>query len=181
MTLDGVTRTLPAPFFVLATQNPLHQVGTFPLPESQLDRFMMRLEIGYPGPDAERALLTGEDRRSVVAELEPAMNADTLLALQDEASRVRVSEALLDYLQALLAWSRESGEFVLGLSPRAGLSLLRASQGWAILSGRSYVVPEDLQAVLPGVVGHRLTAAGSGAGMDTGELVEILMRAVPIP
>jgi MoxR-like ATPase len=156
VTIEGQTRKLPEPFFVIATQNPSDQIGTFPLPESQLDRFLMRIELGYPGAAAERELLAGRDRRELLAGLQPSLTPAQLLELQREVEATHASPALLDYVQALLALSRQSDRFVAGLSPRAGLGLLRAARGWARLEGRDHVLPEDVQAVLPAVIGHRL-------------------------
>jgi len=181
VTLEGETRPLPEPFFVIATQNPSHQIGTFPLPESQLDRFLMRIEIGYPDEGAERALLKGRDRRDLVNALEPALESSELLALQRRVPEVGVSEALLDYLQALIAYSRRSPDYETGLSPRAGLGVLRASQAWALMQGRDYVLPEDVQAVLPSVVGHRLRPAGGAEAVPPAAVAEGLLGRVPIP
>jgi MoxR-like ATPase len=147
---------LPAPFFVIATQNPANQIGTFPLPESQLDRFLLRIKLGYPDAQAERALLAGRDRRELLAELGPVMSPAQLVQAQALARAVTVSPALLDYVQALLEYSRRSPHFLAGLSPRAGLALLSGARAWALLSDRDYVLPEDVQAVLPQVVNHRL-------------------------
>jgi MoxR-like ATPase len=168
----------PEPFFVVATQNPEDQVGTFPLPESQLDRFLMRIRLGYPERALERELLRGEDRRELLARLPPAAEPGALLRLRREVSRVHASEALLDYVQALVAWSRERPGFGAGLSPRAAISLLRSARAWALLDGRKAVIPEDIQAVTPAVAGHRLRADGESAGADAGER---LVAAVPIP
>jgi MoxR-like ATPase len=178
VTVDGVSHQLPEPFFVVATQNPEEQVGTFPLPESQLDRFLMRIRLGYPERGLERELLRGEDRRALLKRLPPAADPGVLLRLRHEVSRVHVSEALLDYVQALVAWSRERPGFGAGLSPRAAIALLRSARAWALLDGRKSVIPEDLQAVTPAVVGHRLRADGESAGADPGER---LVAAVPIP
>ncbi len=156
VTMEGVTRPLPSPFFVIATQNPTHQVGTYPLPESQLDRFLLRIKLGYPDAHAERNLLAGVERREIVAKLTPQMTADELLTLQQQVKQVFVSPALLDYVQAILRHTRESARYVHGLSPRAGLSLLAAARAWAVLDERNAVIPEDVQAVLPGVASHRL-------------------------
>ena len=156
VSIEGETRPLPDPFFVIATQNPLDQGGTFPLPESQLDRFLMRLQLGYPDRRAERELLMGRDRREMTAALEPILAPDTLNQLQAAVGEVRVSDALLDYIQRILAYSREIPGVLYGLSPRAGLGLLRASRAWALMAGRDHVLPEDLQAILPSVVEHRL-------------------------
>lgn len=156
VSIEGQTHQLPEPFFVIATQNPSHQIGTFPLPESQLDRFLMRIEIGYPDAEAERTLLLGDDRRQLLQELKAVITPDQLIELQQKVSKVHVSEALADYVQRLLAYTRESGLYLFGLSPRAGLSLIRAAQAWAVIDQRDVVLPEDIQEVLPSVVGHRL-------------------------
>jgi MoxR-like ATPase len=163
VTVEGETRALPEPFFVIATQNPLHQIGTFPLPESQLDRFLMRLTLGYPDSRSERALFKGEERHSLLEKLPVCLPAAELKDLQREVKAVHTSEALLDYVQALVRFSRESGHYELGLSPRAGLALLGAARAWAFAEGRDAVLPEDVQAVLAPVCGHRLRPAGSGA------------------
>jgi MoxR-like ATPase len=180
VTSDGVTRKLPEPFFVIATQNPLHQVGTFPLPESQLDRFLMRVKLGYPDRDAERALLKGADRRDLIANLAAAMTPEQLLALQKNAAEVFVSDALIDYIQALIAFTRDSSRFEAGLSPRAGLAVLHAAQAWAMMAGRRQVLPEDVQATLPSVVGHRLRAVVD-ASEKAFDPAQELIRAVAIP
>ncbi len=180
VTTEGETHPLPQPFFVIATQNPVHQIGTFPLPESQLDRFLMRLHMGYPDRAAERALLLGQERRSLLQALEPVLDPETLLRIQAEVPRLHVSEALVDYLQALLAYSREAPLFRSGLSPRAGLALLRCAQAWALLEGRDHVLPEDVQAVLPAVAGHRLQPAADHPAGD-GDLSAALLEAVPVP
>lgn len=180
VTTEGETHVLPAPFFVIATQNPSHQIGTFPLPESQLDRFLMRLRIGYPDSAAERALLMGCDRRDMVRELAPVMEADKLLALQHEAAAIHVSDKLVDYVQALLAFTRESPLYRNGLSPRAGLALLRCAQAWAMLAGRSQVLPEDVQAVLPAVAGHRLQPSAEHCAQDGDALTDTLLNSVPV-
>jgi MoxR-like ATPase len=177
VTADGLTHKLPEPFFVIATQNPLHLIGTFPLPESQLDRFLMRIEMGYPDRAAERALLKGRDRRELVESLLPVISADKLESLQQLATRVHVAEPLLDYVQNLLDATRRAGEFAEGLSPRAGLSLLAAARAWAMLHGRDMVLPEDVQEVAPSVIGHRLRPAGGGRGVSVARLLE----SVPIP
>ena len=180
ITLEGETRPLPQPFFVIATQNPSNQIGTFPLPESQLDRFMMRVHLGYPDIQAERELLKGRDRREVLAETTAIMSPQQLLDIQEAVSGIHVADALLDYLQDLLEFSRASGEFVHGLSPRAGLAILHGSQAWALLHGRAHVLPEDIQAVLPSIVSHRLIPArDTEAAASTP--AEILIRQVPIP
>jgi len=170
---DRVTRDLPDPFFVIATQNPSHSVGTFPLPESQLDRFLMRIKLGYPNPKAERALLRGRDRRELVDAMEPQLEISELLDIQQQVRAVHMSDALLDYLQDLIALTRSTSEFGPGLSPRAGLALLRCSQAWAFMEDRRHVLPEDVQAVLPGVVNHRLPRGATSA--------EELLHQVPVP
>lgn len=162
VTVEGETRALPEPFFVIATQNPAHQVGTFPLPESQLDRFLMRISLGYPDPAAERELLCGTDRRRLLTTMEPCMSPEELSAAQAQVDKVHVSPALLDYVQALLRFSRDAPYFVSGLSPRAGLALIQSARAWALLEGRDYVIPEDVREVLPHVVGHRLVTTDGG-------------------
>ena len=179
VTAEGETRKLPEPFFVIATQNPSHQVGTFPLPESQLDRFLLRIELGYPDRQAERALLTGRDRRDMLAQLTPLLEATGLAALQAEVGTIHLSEALLDYVQALIAATRQSARFSLGLSPRGGISLIRSAQAWALLHGRRSVVPEDVQAVFVAVAGHRLRPVG---GNESGNAAaQSLLGTVAIP
>ncbi|HSH06043.1 MAG TPA: MoxR family ATPase [Burkholderiales bacterium] len=179
VTTEGETRPLPEPFFVIATQNPLEQVGTFPLPESQLDRFLMRLELGYPDREAERALLGGTDRRDMLATLEPVMSPAELIELQGEVKDVHVAPALLDYVQALVEYTRRTPDYVAGLSPRASLALVHAARAWAYVEGRDKVIPEDVQAVLPGVATHRLRPAhDSQRRVDIGAQ---LVAAVPIP
>lgn len=178
VTVDGKSHALPDPFFVVATQNPEDQAGTFPLPESQLDRFLMRIRLGYPERALERELLRGEDRRELLARLVPAAGPQALLRLRREVTAVHASDALLDYVQALVAWSRERSGFGAGLSPRAAISLLRAARAWALLDGRHSVIPEDVQAVTPAVVGHRLRGEGEATGSDAGDR---LVAAVPVP
>ena len=180
-TIEGTTRVLPAPFFVIATQNPAYQVGTFALPESQLDRFLMRIQMGYPDAQAERGLLSGVDRREIVAQLSPQMESSELFALQKRAREVLVSPALLDYVQAILRYTREASRYTHGLSPRAGLALLSASRAWALLDGRDAVIPEDVQSVLPGVASHRLQAVGEHSRQNSDVLVRDLIEAVAIP
>ncbi|TDY03876.1 AAA family ATPase [Thiohalophilus thiocyanatoxydans] len=180
VTMEGQTRPLPEPFFVIATQNPTYQIGTFSLPESQLDRFLIRLELGYPDADAERALLSGVDRRDMLEHLSPVLTPDDLLVYQQAVSRIHVSDGLLDYLQAIIALSRELPEIASGLSPRAGLALLRAARARALLADRDHVLPDDLQAVLPGVVTHRLRPATGESGHVVERLVQQLLD-VPIP
>lgn len=183
VSVDGVSRPLPQPFFVIATQNPLHQVGTFPLPESQLDRFLMCISLGYPDRAAERALLAGEARRDMLKALRPVAKPADLLVAQSAVKKVFVSNALLDYVQALLAHTRGSGRYAEGLSPRAGLAILAAARAWAWLDGRDHVIPEDVQNVLPAVAGHRLHAAQREGGrvLHGRDLVAQLVQAVKIP
>jgi MoxR-like ATPase len=181
VTAEGETRRLPEPFFVIATQNPSHQVGTFPLPESQLDRFQMRIELGYPDRQAERALLKGESRRDMIAGLAPCMGPGDLIALQAQTRAVHVSDALVDYVQALVEHTRRAPDFVAGLSPRAALSLIAVARGWALLAGRDHVLPEDIQAVLPGVAGHRLAPVLQNVRRSSAEIGSGLIEAVPIP
>jgi MoxR-like ATPase len=181
VTVEGVTRPLPAPFFVIATQNPAHQIGTFPLPESQLDRFLMRIQLGYPDAQAERGLLSGVDRRDLVARLTPQMDTAELLALQQQARQIFVSPALLDYVQAILKHTRESADYAHGLSPRAGLALLAAARAWALLDGRNAVIPEDVQAVLPGVASHRLQSTQNTPASNSDALARELIAVVSIP
>ncbi|WP_018955100.1 AAA family ATPase [Thioalkalivibrio sulfidiphilus] len=180
VTIEGVTRTLPEPFFVIATQNPREQAGTFPLPESQLDRFLMRIHLGYPDPAAERALLQGRDRRALIAELPALLDAESLLRLQQQITQLHVSEALIDYLQRLIAHTRNPQYYTHGLSPRAALGLLAAARAWAWLDGRDHVIPEDIQTVLPPVAGHRLFAAGGGSQRPE-QLTRELIEHVAIP
>ena len=179
VSVEGETRRLPEPFFVIATQNPASQVGTYALPESQLDRFMMRINMGYPDPAAERALLTGRDRRSLLVDLQPVADAATLAGWRTRAEEVRVSEPLIDYVQALIAHTRSGGAYRIGLSPRAGLALLAAARAHALLNARAHVLPEDVQAVLPAVALHRLPPVEQPASHD--DAVRQLLQAVALP
>ena len=181
VTAEGETRPLPEPFFVIATQNPSHQIGTFPLPESQLDRFLMRIELGYPDSAAERALLQGADRRDLLPHLAPCMHPADLIELQRAAREVHASSALLDYLQALVDFSRKSPDYVNGLSPRAALALLNAARAWAMMNGRNQVLPEDVQAIVPGVVSHRIYITRDSTRINGADVAEQLIKAVPIP
>ena len=156
VTVEGETRELPEPFFVIATQNPTHQIGTYPLPESQLDRFLMRIDLGFPDKDAERMLLEGEDRRTIISKLEAVFEKDQLFEAQQLAMKMHVSPAILDYIQAILEFTRHSSAFEFGLSPRGGLALLNAARAYALIDGHKYVLPEHVQLVLPAVVNHRL-------------------------
>ncbi|RRY49298.1 AAA family ATPase [Pseudomonas aeruginosa] len=179
VTIEGATRPLPEPFFVIATQNPASQGGTFSLPESQLDRFLMRLSLGYPGRAAERSLLLGEARRELLPRLEPLLDHAALAAFQAEVPKVRASDALVDYVLRLVDATRTQPAFALGLSPRGSLALLAAARAWALLAGRDYVIPEDVQAVLPAVAGHRLRDQADPTGHGGGALVQWLLREVP--
>lgn len=181
VTADGETRKLPEPFFVIATQNPAHQIGTFPLPESQLDRFLMRIHLGYPNARAERELLAGSDRRELLNGIEPVLAPGQLQAIQKQVVKIHVSDALLDYIQALLQFSRNNPRYNHGLSPRAGLALLNGARAWALLDGRSQVLPEDVQAILTSTVAHRLHSSAD-TGVDEGdELARQLLESVPLP
>ena len=176
VTVEGQTYPLPKPFFVIATQNPSHQIGTFPLPESQLDRFLMRIELGYPNREAERALLQGEQRHKIIAELPVMLAPEQLNALQQAVTEVYASPALLDYVQNIIDFSRQSDEFSAGLSPRGGLALLTASKAWALMEQRHAVIPEDVQAVLAAVAGHRLKAGST----DAASIVAPILEHVPV-
>ncbi|WFC62423.1 AAA family ATPase [Pseudomonas sp. REST10] len=179
VTIEGATRPLPEPFFVIATQNPVSSGGTFALPESQLDRFLMRLSLGYPAQAAERALLLGDARRDILPKLEPLLDHAELARLQAEVPKIRASDALIDYVLRLVEATRSQPQFAWGLSPRASLALLAAARAWALLAERDYVIPEDVQAVLPAVVGHRLRERADPAGHGGGSLVQWLLREVP--
>ena len=180
VTVDNETRKLPQPFFVIATQNPSDQLGTYPLPESQLDRFLMRITLGYPDRASERALLSGEDRRHLAMRLEPVLPPPELLKAQQAVLKITASEALLDYLQTLIAATRDGRWFVDGLSPRAGIALLRAAKARALMAERSYVAPDDIQAILPQAIAHRLSPV-PGAGRGPIEQVRAMVEATPIP
>jgi MoxR-like ATPase len=179
VTADGQTLALPEPFFVIATQNPAHQIGTFPLPESQLDRFLLRIRLGYPDRDAERALLMGEDRRELLERQPAVASPAAIVELQHAAQRLHISAALVDYVQALLSTTRNSPELLNGLSPRAGLGLIAAARAWALLDGRDHVLPDDVQALFPHVAAHRLHLAGDGRPAPPATLVR-LMQAVAV-
>jgi MoxR-like ATPase len=180
VTVEGETRPLPEPFFVIATQNPRHQIGTFPLPESQLDRFLMKISLGYLDRDSERTLLEGEDRRKLLNGLRPRIALAELIHLQQCAQQTHVSSALLDYLQKLLAHVRMQTEIQTNLSPRAGLAIKRAAQAWAMLNGRDFVLPEDIQAVVLPVTSHRLLDRNHEP-LHEARLREVLIEEVPIP
>ena len=180
VTVEGETRPLPLPFFVIATQNPLDQLGTYALPESQLDRFLMRISLGYPDRAAERALLAGEDRRAMVDALPSLLGEGELLELQATVLAVHAAGPLLDYVQDLIAATRSGQWFLQGLSPRAGIAVVRAAKAQALLSGRDYVAPDDVQAVLPQTIAHRLIPVGD-SGRGAVEQVRAMLQAVPLP
>jgi len=178
ISIEGETHVLPSPFFVIATQNPSNQIGTFPLPESQLDRFLMRIEMGYPDAESERALLLGQDRREMVKALAAVTTNQQLIAIQQAVKAVTVSPAIVDYVQLLLAFTRNSNIFHAGLSPRSGLGLLAAAQAWACIEKRHFVLPEDIQAVLPSIVNHRLQPKDNS---PTSSIAESIISNVAIP
>lgn len=180
VSIEGETRPLPQPFFVIATQNPLDQLGTYALPESQMDRFLMRISLGYPDRLAERELLLGNDRRTVTERLPSLLTQTELLQLQDKVLAVHSAPALLDYVQDLIAATRSGTWFLQGLSPRAGIAVIRAAKAQAFLSGRDYVAPDDVQAILPQTIAHRLIAVGD-SGRGTIEQVRAMLAAVPLP
>lgn len=172
VTVEGKTYELPEPFFVIATQNPSHQLGTFPLPESQLDRFLMCIELGYPNHAAERLLLNGESRHSLIEHLPVKLPLEKLFEIQEAIKNVHVSPALLDYLQAILQFSRESDFYHCGLSPRAGLAILNAAKTWAFMNQQDLVLPEDVQAILPAVAAHRLRSNNAKAEIVVAPIIE---------
>lgn len=182
VSVDGQTRKLPEPFFVIATQNPFDQIGTYALPESQLDRFLLCISLGYPSRAAERALLEGRDRRELIAALQPVLNPAGLMDLQRQTQAVHAAPALLDYVQELLTQTRNGRWFIEGLSPRAGLGLLRAARAWALMQGRDYLIPDDVQHVLPAVVGHRLRTLDSPVVNRVASLqaVQAVLEQVPV-
>ncbi|MCZ6560410.1 MAG: AAA family ATPase [Gammaproteobacteria bacterium] len=179
VTADGDSYPLPDPFFVIATQNPVTQIGTYPLPESQLDRFLMRISLGFPSPDMERRLISGQDRRELLSLLEPALQVAQLQSLMDSVSSIHVSDVLLDYVQALVAFTRESPDFINGLSPRAAISIVSCSRAWAMIHGHPGVLPEDVQAIIPAVANHRMRLRDElQASTEPGEL---MLAAVSVP
>jgi MoxR-like ATPase len=180
VTIEGETRALPTPFFVIATQNPAHQIGTFPLPESQLARFLMRIELGYPNRDAERALLSSGGRRTQADQLQSLLSPEQLPLLQLEVGSLHAAPPLIDYVQALVEASRQAASFRHGLSPRAGLALLAAARAWAWLAGRDMVLPDDVQAVFASVARHRLYSAQGGSQANRTD-VDTLLKSVAIP
>lgn len=179
VTIEGETRPLPIPFFVMATQNPWFQSGTFPLPESQLDRFLMRISLGYPDERSERALLEGGDPRRHLSTLQALLDTDKLLALREAVSEVEARASVISYLQRVVAFTRQDAQFAFGLSTRAALALLQCAKAWAMLSGRDYLLPDDVQAVLEPVAAHRLQASAEHRG-DGSDLVKHLLAQVPV-
>ena len=180
VTVEGETKALPNPFFVVATQNPLDLVGTFPLPDSQLDRFLISISLGFPDPEMERRLLTSEDRRLLLSKTEAVIHPRDILALQEDCERLHVSDALLDYVQALLAATRNSRWFETGLSPRAGIALLRCARSYAFVSGRDFVTPEDVKTIFPVLARHRMTVP-QGMEVTVEDQIADMLRQVEIP
>ena len=180
VTVEGETRALPQPFFVIATQNPHDQLGTYALPESQLDRFLMRISLGYPDRAAERTLLAGHDRRDMVDALPAVFTAESLKAAQAAVQKVHAADPLLNYVQDLIAATRSGRWFLQGLSPRAGIALVRAAKAQALLAGRDYVAPDDVQVVLPQTIAHRMVPVAD-AGRGAVEQVRAMVAAVPLP
>jgi len=180
VTVDGETRPLPSPFFVIATQNPHDQIGTHALPESQLDRFLMRISLGYPDRSAERELLSGHDRRDLVDTLPSLLNAAELQSLQQQVQTIHAAPPLLDYVQDLIAATRNGQWFLQGLSPRAGIAVVRTAKARALMNGRDYVAPDDVQAILAQTIAHRMTPV-SHAGRGAVEQVRAMLDAVPLP
>jgi MoxR-like ATPase len=180
VTIEGQTRPLPTPFFVIATQNPLSQMGTFPLPESQLDRFLMRISLGYPDAEAERKLFLGGDPRQQLTELRVCLRPEQLLEIKEATQEVKTSDSLLSYLQRLVHYTRTAPDFSCGLSPRGALALLRASKTWAYMHARNYVIAEDIQMLLPSVVAHRVVPSGSGPETTEPALITKLLNDVDV-
>jgi MoxR-like ATPase len=181
VTVEGETRALPQPFFVIATQNPTYQIGTFPLPESQLDRFLMRIELGYPDAEQEKTLLAGEDRRALLSRLPAALSSVELLDLQERAERVHVARDIIEYCYGILEFTRRSSRFLHGLSPRAGVGILRSARAWALLADRDFVVPEDVQAVVPACVPHRLVSEADNGPAGHTAIADHILNGVPVP
>jgi MoxR-like ATPase len=179
VTVDGETRALPEPFFVIATQNPIHQSGTYPLPESQLDRFLMRIELGYPDPVAERKMFTRDALAVSAEDLAACLPVEHIESIRAQVDKVHASENFLDYLQRLVAYTRNTAEFTFGLSPRGALALLQCARTWALMSGREHLVPEDVQKVLPAVAAHRLVAASDYSG-DSNTLIRDMLNNVDV-
>lgn len=180
VTVEGETRKLPEPFFVIATQNPVNLAGTYPLPESQLDRFLMRLRLGYPDQRAERELLEMDTEWDKVENVQQCLQVDEVTAFRRESAKVTASGSLLDYVQRLIAFTRGKDEFHFGLSPRGSLAVMRASKTWALMCGRNHVIPEDVQTILPAVVEHRLRAVSDDDGHTGASLVQRMLNEVDI-
>lgn len=180
VTVDGETHHLPKPFFVIATQNPATQTGTYPLPESQMDRFLMRIELGYPDKETERRLLVEGDQREKLKTLQAVISTEKLIAIQEEVKKVKVTDTLLDYLQRLVEYTRKENDFAFGISPRGSLSLLRAAKAWALIHKRNHVIPEDIQQVLPSVVEHRLRGSSDFTGHGGISLAQKLLTGVDV-
>ena len=181
VTVDGETRGLPQPFFVIATQNPMHQIGTYPLPESQLDRFLMRLHLGFPSNEAERELLQGEDRRDMIEHIKPVLDGSKLISIQRQAAAIYVSDALLDYVQSILDFSRSSPLFEFGLSPRGGLALLSSARALALIDGKEFVLPEHIKQVLPAVANHRLVVTSDELEAKQQTAADFITESLPVP
>jgi MoxR-like ATPase len=181
VTVDGETRNLPQPFFVIATQNPMHQIGTYALPESQLDRFLMRLHLGFPDRQAERELLQGEERRDMIKHIKPVLDGVQLISIQKQAAGIHVADALLDYVQSLLEFTRNSPIFEFGLSPRGGLALLNSARALALIDGREFVLPEHIKQVLPAVVNHRLVNTSDELDIKKQTAADFITASVPVP
>jgi MoxR-like ATPase len=180
ITTDGETYILPSPFFVIATQNPTNQIGTFPLPESQLDRFLMRIQLGYPDESLERQLLSGQDRRDMLDDMQPSISGEDILEMQSAARGIHVSDAILDYAQALVRFTREAPDLTLGLSPRGAIDLIGAARCWALINGHNGVHPEDLKVVFPPVAAHRLRSRNDTSQPDP-DIVAHVLDSVPVP
>jgi MoxR-like ATPase len=180
VSVDGETRKLPEPFFVIATQNPTSFAGTYPLPESQLDRFLMRLKIGYPDPEAERELLQSSEQRASLADLKQCLSADDVKVLHEKIEKVHATDSLLDYIQRLIAYTRQDDKFSFGLSPRGAISLIRSAKTWAMMEDRNHLLPEDVQMVLPAVSDHRLRALSDSSGRHAEEYSQRLLSEVDI-
>ena len=180
VTIEGKTHTLPRPFFVIATQNPLDLVGTFPLPDSQLDRFLLSISLGFPEPEVERELLTAQDRALLLRDTQAVIRPDDVLQLSEDCQKIHISDALLDYVQALLAETRNSRWFETGLSPRAGIAMLQCCKAYAFLEGRDFAIPEDVKAIFPGLARHRMTVP-HGMESSVGEQISDLLNQVAIP
>jgi MoxR-like ATPase len=181
VTVEGETRDLPVPFFVIATQNPMHQIGTYPLPESQLDRFLMRLHLGFPDRQAERELLQGDDRRDMIEHVKPVLDGVKLVSIQKQAANIHVADALLDYVQSLLEFTRISPMFEFGLSPRGGLALLSSAKALALIDGKEFVLPEHIKQVLPSVVNHRLVMTSDELETRKQTAADFISATVPVP